>query len=191
MEKNKPKLILITGGVRSGKSSFAETLAGNLGQKIAFIATAQSLDKEMENRIAQHRANRPIHWKTYEEPYRVTQVIQKVEQKTEVILIDCLTLLVSNLMQDYQEGVSNKSLADNIIGEIGEIVRESLKCSATVIIVSNEVGLGLVPANPMGRFYRDILGKANQMIASQSDWVYLLVASIPMQIKGNNHAEHD
>lgn len=182
-----PKLILITGGVRSGKSSFAEKLAGNLGQKIAFIATAQSLDKEMEDRIAQHRANRPVHWETYEEPYQVVQVIQKVGEKTEVILLDCLTLLVSNFMQNYQEDSSNDDLAEKIIEKIKEIISEAAHCSATVIIVSNEVGLGLVPTNSMGRFFRDMLGKANQIIASSSDQVYLLVAGIPLLIKGKNN----
>ncbi len=186
MSQVKPKLILITGGVRSGKSVFAEKLAGKFGKKITFIATAQPLDREMAERIAQHRASRPVQWETYEEPYQVSQVIQKVGQKTEVILLDCLALLVSNLMQDYQEKTSNQKLADNIIGKIDEIVREALRCSATVIIVSNEVGLGLVPANPMGRFFRDILGKANQIISSSSDQVYLMVAGIPLLIKGKS-----
>ena len=188
MKPKKPKIVLITGGVRSGKSSFAEKLARNLGQKIAFIATAQSLDKEMEDRIAQHRANRPVHWETYEEPYQVAQVIQKVREKTEVevILLDCLALLVSNLMQNYQQDSSNNGLAEKIIWKINEITSEATQCSATVIIVSNEVGLGLVPANPMGRFFRDILGKANQIIASSSDEVYLMVAGIPLLIKGKS-----
>jgi len=188
MKPKKPKIVFITGGVRSGKSSFAEKLARNLGQKIAFIATAQSLDKEMEDRIAQHRANRPVHWETYEEPYQVAQVIQKVREKTEVevILLDCLALLVSNLMQNYQQDSSNNGLAEKIIWKINEITSEATQCSATVIIVSNEVGLGLVPANPMGRFFRDILGKANQIIASSSDEVYLMVAGIPLLIKGKS-----
>ena len=190
MNKLKEKLILITGGVRSGKSSFAEKLAGNLGKRITFIATAQSLDEEMEERIAQHRSNRPVHWETYEEPYKVAQVINNIGQETEVILIDCLTLLVSNLMQDYQEEISNKNLAENIIREINEIVRIAAQCSAIVSIVSNEVGLGLVPANPIGRFFRDILGKANQLIAEQADQVYFLVAGIPVQIKGRKNAHN-
>ena len=191
MKNRKPGLILITGGVRSGKSTFSEKLAEKLGKSVTFIATAQSLDEEMTERIAQHRSGRPVHWKTYEEPHQVESVIKEVGLKTEVILIDCLTLLVSNFMQEYQEKSLNQELADKITGKVEEIIKESLKCPSTVIIISNEVGLGLVPANPMGRFYRDILGKANQMIASQSDWVYLLVAGIPMQIKGNHHAEHD
>lgn len=187
MKQVREKLILVTGGVRSGKSSFAESLAGKLGDNITFIATAQALDREMGERIAQHRAGRPIHWKTIEEPYQVEQIINEVGSKTDVILVDCLTLLVSNLMQDYGEEVFNRSLADEIMKVIDRITGASLQCRGTVIIVSNEVGLGLVPANPMGRFFRDILGKANQKIAAQADRVYLLVAGIPMQIKGNRH----
>ena len=186
MKQKRPKIVLITGGVRSGKSSFAEKLAGNIGRKITFIATAQALDEEMTDRIAEHQSNRPRHWETYEEPYQIAQVIQKVGEKTEVVLIDCLTLLVSNLMQDYLEDTSNNNLAKSIIKQVKEIVRESLQCSATVIIVSNEVGLGLVPANPMGRFFRDILGQVNQIIGADADRVYLMTAGIPLLIKGKS-----
>jgi adenosylcobinamide kinase / adenosylcobinamide-phosphate guanylyltransferase len=181
-----PKLILITGGVRSGKSSFAETLAGKISKNVAFIATAQPLDKEMADRIEKHRADRPANWKTYEEPFNVGEIVSSIGKEVEVIIIDCLTLLVSNLMQDYQEGSLNKKLHGKIIKEINEIVRESLKGNATVIIVSNEVGLGLVPTNSMGRFYRDILGYANQIIANNAEQVYLLVVGIPLLIKGNS-----
>jgi len=186
MKQKRPKIVLITGGARSGKSSFAEKLAGNIGRKVTFIATAQALDEEMTDRIAKHQSNRPKHWETHEEPYQVGQVIQKVGEKTEVVLIDCLTLLVSNLMQDYREDASNNILAKNIIMQIKKIVRESLQCSATVIIVSNEVGLGLVPANPMGRFFRDILGQANQIIGADADRVYFMTAGIPLLIKGKS-----
>lgn len=189
MNQIKPKLILITGGVRSGKSYFAEKLAEKLGHKITFIATAQSLDSEMAERITKHRTERPFHWKTYEEPYQVTQIIQKAGQEAEVIIMDCLTLLISNFMKDFKEEAKNQKLSDTIIRKIKDLIRESSRCRATVVIVSNEVGLGLVPANPMGRFFRDILGKANQLVASQSDLVYLLVAGIPIQIKGNSDAE--
>ena len=186
MKQKRPKIVLITGGVRSGKSFFAEKLAGNIGRKVTFIATAQALDEEMTDRIAKHQSNRPKHWETHEEPYQVAQVRQKVGEKTEVVLIDCLTLLVSNLMQDYREDASNNILAKNIIMQIKKIVRESLQCSATVIIVSNEVGLGLVPANPMGRFFRDILGQANQIIGADADRVYFMTAGIPLLIKGKS-----
>ncbi len=187
MNQNQVRLILITGGVRSGKSTFAEKLAAKLGKKVAFIATAQALDEEMEQRIAHHLQNRPSHWETFEEPYQVSEVIRKVGQETEVILVDCLTLLISNLMREYQEGSSNQKLDDTITQRINEIIELSCQSKAVVIVVTNEVGFGLVPANPMGRFFRDILGKANQLIAAKSDCVYLMVAGIPISIKGHNH----
>jgi|LDZT01.1.fsa_nt_gi adenosylcobinamide kinase/adenosylcobinamide-phosphate guanylyltransferase len=190
MNKRLPKLVLITGGVRSGKSTFAQNIAENFGKKITFIATAQALDKEMKERIAKHKANRPKHWETHEEPYQVAKVISRTGQGSDVIVIDCLGLLVSNLMQDYQEKGFNNLLADNIIKNIQEIVAEALKCPATVIIVSNEVGLGLVPENAMGRFFRDILGQANQLIATNADRVYLMVTGIPLLIKENNDEKH-
>jgi len=184
MKQKRPRIVLITGGVRSGKSSFAEKLAGKISRKVTFIATAQALDADMTERIAKHQSNRPKHWETYEESYQVAQIIQKVGEKTEVVLIDCLTLLVSNLMQDYREDILKNNLAKSIIKQIKEIVRESLQCPATVIIVSNEVGLGLVPANPMGRFFRDTLGQANQIIGADADQVYFMTAGIPLLIKG-------
>ncbi len=185
MEKHKPKLILITGGARSGKSSFAESLAQKMSENIVYIATAQVLDEEMRERISEHRKRRPKNWKTYEEPEQVDGIIQEIGAKAEVIIIDCMTLLISNLISDYNEESSREIFASKVEEKIEHIIEASLKCQATVIIVSNEVGSGLVPANPTGRFYRDILGQANQSIARNADLVYLLVAGIPLLIKGN------
>lgn len=196
MKKKIPKLVLITGGVRSGKSVFAQNLAESIGGKITFIATAQALDEEMEERIAKHKDSRPKHWETQEEPYEVAKIISRVGKNADVILIDCLGILVSNLTQDYQEKTSNNMLAmlavlaDNIIKNIQEIVREALRCPSTVIIVSNEVGLGLVPENALGRFFRDILGQSNQLIASNADIVYLMVAGIPILVKEDSDEKH-
>lgn len=190
MKKKIPKLVLITGGARSGKSTFAQSLATSIGGKVTFLATAQALDEEMEDRIAKHKASRPKQWKTWEEPYHVVEAVSKAGQETNVLLIDCLGFLVSNLMQDYPEKESNNILADSIIKNIQDIVTEALNCPATVIIVSNEVGSGLVPENALGRFFRDILGQANQIIASHSDRVYLLVSGIPLLIKENSDEKH-
>lgn len=185
MNQYKPKLILITGGVRSGKSSFAESLAMKIGGEIAYIATAQALDEEMTRRIAAHRQMRPKTWKTYEEAYQVERVIREIGYNVDVILIDCLTLLVSNLISDIKEGTSQLEMSTKIREKIEIIIREALQCEASVIIVSNEVGMGLVPTNPLGRFFRDTLGQVNQTIALNADQVYLLVAGIPLLLKGN------
>ena len=185
MEKQKSKLILIIGGARSGKSSFAESLAQKMGENITYIATAQALDEEMRERIVEHRKRRPKNWQTVEETVQVDRIIEEVGSRTGVIIIDCMTLLVSNLISDYNEESSREIFASKVKEKIEQIIEASLKCLATVIIVSNEVGSGLVPTNTTGRFYRDILGQANQSIARNADLVYLLVAGIPLLIKGN------
>ena len=185
MAKYKPKLILITGGARSGKSSFAESLAQKMGENITYIATAQALDEEMRERIVEHRKRRPKNWQTVEETVQVDRVIEEVDTQTEVIIIDCMALLISNLISDFSEKSSKDIFASKVQEKIEHIIKASLKYQATVIIVSNEVGSGLVPTNPTGRFYRDILGRANQSIARNADLVYLLVAGIPLLIKDN------
>lgn len=187
MEKQKPKLILITGGARSGKSSFAEALAQQSGEKITYIATAQALDEEMRERIAEHRKRRPKNWHTVEETVNVDRVIEEFGPQTEVIIVDCITLLVSNLISDFKEESSKDFFASKVQEKIEHIIGASLKYQATIIIVSNEVGSGLVPANLAGRFFRDLLGKANQSIALNADQVYLMVSGIPLLIKGNKN----
>lgn len=186
MKQNKPKLILITGGVRSGKSSFAQSLAQKSEGRIAFIATAQALDEEMAERIAEHRKKRPDNWETYEESCQVEKVIREIGFLADVIIIDCLNFLVANLMADFKDGKRKELLNSKIKEVIASIIEESLKSRASIIIVSNEVGSGLVPVNPAGRFFRDMLGMANQDIARHADLVYLMVAGIPLLIKGKN-----
>lgn len=185
MIKQKPKLILITGGARSGKSTFAESLAQKMGEHITYIATAQALDEEMRERIAEHRKRRPINWQTIEETAHVDKIINDTGTQAGAIIVDCMTLLISNLISDFNGKSSKDTFTSKVREKIEHIIEASLKCQATVIIVSNEVGSGLVPTNSTGRFYRDILGQANQFIARNADLVYLLVAGIPLLIKGN------
>ena len=184
MKQGRPKLILITGGVRSGKSSFAEALAQELGSKIAYIATGQAFDKEMAERISKHRQRRPQHWQTYEEPEQVEEIIPEIGSTAEVIIIDCLNFLVANLISDYKEEEPKGPLASKIRDKIDALVSEALKSPATIILVSNEVGSSLVPVNPAGRFFQEQLGQANQAIALHAELVYLMVAGIPLLIKG-------
>lgn len=193
MKENKPGIILVTGGARSGKSTFAERLAGEIGEKVVYIATAQGLDEEMCQRIKNHQSKRPSHWVTIEEPYQVGKVIGEKSYDADVIIVDCLTLLVSNLMKNYQDHKrqeDNQKITDDIIHTIEKMIQEGLKCKATVILVSNEVGSGIVPGNPIGRFFRDMLGQTNQMIARKADHVYLMVSGIPVLIKGRRDEKH-
>ena len=168
------KLILITGGARSGKSIFAQKLANNLSKKVTYIATDKARDKEMELRIKIHRKNRPSHWRTIEKEKNITEVLSRVAGKSDVILLDCLTLLISNLLLSSRK---------NVLKEIRRLVSKIREIKATVLIVSNEVGMGIVPDNRLARKFRDMAGKANQIVAQAADEVYLVVSGIPVTIK--------
>jgi adenosylcobinamide kinase/adenosylcobinamide-phosphate guanylyltransferase len=181
---NRGKLIFITGGARSGKSRFAEEMAGKTGKKVAYIATGQPKDSEMKARIQKHKVRRPTNWQTFEEPIKVKALIDKIGLEKEVILIDCLTLLTSNLLLRREEKIGDEMWQEEVLSEIKKLAEGVYKVPARVIIVSNEVGMGLVPDNPLGRFYRDILGRANNIIAGMADEVILMVSGIPIKIKG-------
>jgi len=178
------KLIFITGGARSGKSNFAEKMAVGLGKLVAYLATAQPLDEEMAFRIKKHREKRLNTWETYEEPTEVRGLVSRLGLEKEVILIDCLTLLTSNLLLRKEDKVEDPKWQEEILLEIEKLAEISFKVPARVIIVSNEVGMGLVPENPLGRVYRDILGRANSIIADKADEVFMIVSGIPLKIKG-------
>ncbi|TAM37877.1 bifunctional adenosylcobinamide kinase/adenosylcobinamide-phosphate guanylyltransferase [bacterium] len=170
------KMTLILGGARSGKSTYALSLA-NKYRKVAFIATCQGLDKEMRERIRLHKESRPKHWETFEEPKEPARLIEKLNSSFDCILIDCLTLLVSNLVLD---GHCQKA----VIRNIERLLFVLGKKKAKIILVSNEVGLGLVPANKLGREFRDIAGRANQLVANKADEVFFTVSGIALKIKG-------
>jgi adenosylcobinamide kinase / adenosylcobinamide-phosphate guanylyltransferase len=192
-----PRLILILGGARSGKSAFAERLAASGGRPVAFIATATASDDEMLERIARHRASRPKGWYTLEEPLDLARAVRQAAELTDVVLLDCVTLWLGNVLlqasgqhaQDEQgEGAlyTTSRLFDE--GALKEceallIVLKSLGPNKTLIVVTNEVGLGIVPAYPLGRLYRDTLGYINQRLAEAANQVYLMVAGLAVDIK--------
>jgi len=169
-------IIFLTGGARSGKSTFALKLAGTLGKKTAFLATGQAHDAEMKQRIAAHKKIRPRHWATVEEPLCISRALKKMHPKTEVVIVDCLTLLVSNLLL---AGKSEKF----IIAEIKKSLQAMKKSNFSTIIVSNEVGCGIVPENKLARDFRDIAGAVNQLAARSSDKAYTLISGFPVQLK--------
>jgi adenosylcobinamide kinase/adenosylcobinamide-phosphate guanylyltransferase len=174
------QIILLIGGARSGKSHYAQQLAGELGSKVLFVATGEALDEEMQARIAEHRKDRPKNWRTLEATTGIGKAIEEQIGDAEVIVIDCITLLISNLLRgqpDYPE-------AEKIVkAEINKFIDTMDRLNASFVIVSNEVGMGLVPDNKLGRIYRDLLGKANQLLASRATEVYLMVACLPIQVK--------
>ena len=174
------KIIFLLGGARSGKSTFAQELAEQLGSKVLFIATGEALDDEMQTRIKEHKKGRPKNWRTLETPRNVGKTLKEHIGNSEVVIIDCLTLLVSNLLADE---LDYPEAEKRVMAEINELITTMDAIRANFIIVSNEVGLGLVPDNKLGRIYRDLLGKANQLIAKRANQVYFLAAGIPLKLK--------
>lgn len=170
------KLYFITGGARSGKSAFAEDIAAGIQGKRAYVATAQALDAEMAQKIAKHRTDRGDVWDTFEEPLAVAELLAKLFQGYQVVLVDCLTLWLSNVMAHTDEDAA-------VVHRIEELVSMLRKCSGVCIVVSNEVGLGIVPDNPLARKFRDLAGMLNQKVARVADHVYFTAAGIPMKIK--------
>jgi adenosylcobinamide kinase/adenosylcobinamide-phosphate guanylyltransferase len=178
-------LTLILGGARSGKSSYAEKLARQCTGRVLYIATAQALDAEMATRIAAHKDRRPPEWQTLEIPRGLAQALKSQESQVDLILLDCLTLLVSNLLMDAAgeaEEPDEQAASALVEAEITELLQAIQASPADWVVVSNEVGLGLVPPYPLGRIYRDLLGWANQRLAAQSDQVIFMIAGIPMRL---------
>ena len=181
------KSILLTGGARSGKSHYAQELAQKSGKKVLFVATAEAGDEEMRQRIKEHQRSRPPEWSTLEAATDVGKQILKGGGGAEVIIVDCITMLVNNVFMRYADYTLEKVDAALVEKEVTREMDELIEClnrlDAGFIIVTNEVGMGLVPPNPIDRLYRDILGKANRMLAERVDEVYLMVAGLPLQVK--------
>lgn len=174
-------LTLILGGARSGKSSFAEKIARASGNQVLFIATAAAGDDEMAERIRRHRASRPSHWQTLELQKNIGWNL--ASPVPPVVIVDCITLLVSNILFSLPEDSPSTIITNEIHGEIDGLIAAQKKLGGQWLLVSNEVGLGLVPPYPLGRIYRDALGFANQALADAACRVILMVAGIPLVIK--------
>jgi adenosylcobinamide kinase/adenosylcobinamide-phosphate guanylyltransferase len=185
------RLILILGGARSGKSTFAQELAGNLGgEHVLYVATAQAGDEEMQQRIAAHRQVRPSTWQTVEAPIDVGKAIHDALAigPVNAVLLDCLTLLVSNVIlqgasEDDPDNMDESAAWERVEAELDGVLDPFRAGDMPWIVVSNEVGWGLVPPYPLGRVYRDLLGRANQRMAAMADQVYLMIAGMPVDVK--------
>lgn len=172
------RLTLILGGARSGKSSFAQALAQERGgEEVWFVATAQAHDDEMQARIAHHRTSRPATWRTLESPRDVARALAATPS-ARVVILDCVTLWVSNVLL-----AEESTVIETMMREVDELLAWYYVSSSELIIVSNEVGLGIVPDNALARAYRDLLGAVNQKIAEVADEVFWLVAGLPIEIK--------
>jgi adenosylcobinamide kinase/adenosylcobinamide-phosphate guanylyltransferase len=171
------KLIFITGGCRSGKSQFALDYANRHFRKKLYLATCEALDKEMVKRIEDHKKRRGLDWQTVEEPIKITEAIRRHENDMEVILLDCITLWLSNLLMRQESD-------HEIMNEVSRLMDTIKQGQTSFIFVSNEVGMGIVPVEPLGRRFRDVSGMANQKIAEVAQTVIFMVSGIPIFLKG-------
>ncbi|HRW50333.1 MAG: bifunctional adenosylcobinamide kinase/adenosylcobinamide-phosphate guanylyltransferase [Caldilinea sp.] len=177
-------LTLILGGARSGKSTYAEQQAAAAGGRVLYVATAEAWDDEMRARIAAHRAQRPATWRTVEAPRAVGAAARAaLDDGADVVLVDCLTLLASNVIIALPEGSDERAASVALDQELDALLAAYEASDAAWFVVSNEVGLGIVPAYPLGRVYRDALGRANQRMAALADRVIFMVAGLPMTVK--------
>jgi|KBSSwiStaDraftv2_1062776.scaffolds.fasta_scaffold127946_4 adenosylcobinamide kinase / adenosylcobinamide-phosphate guanylyltransferase len=177
------RMILLLGGARAGKSTYAMRLAQD-GERtsvdeVCFIATAQGLDEDMTKRIARHRAERSPHWRTIEEPCQIDEALRQASE-ARIVIVDCLTLFVSNWLMRHEDEHECEQFVRRITRNFLELTRTRQQ---TIICVSNEVGLGVVPDTNLGRVFRDLLGRVNQEFAAAADEVYLLIAGLPLQLK--------
>ena len=199
------ELILVTGGARSGKSSFAQKLAlqqeaRSPEKTVIYLATAQAKDDEMRRRVELHRRGRPSRWQTIEEPWEPGAALETLPPECGVVLIDCLTIWLSNLLLrglEKQNTFTANDLEGNLPGKTVETALEkhifkkvdllldaAARGSYLTVLVTNEVGCGVVPEHYLGRFFRDLAGKANQQVAARAGVVYLLTCGIPLKLKG-------
>lgn len=177
------KIVLVTGGARSGKSTFAEEYAAKSGRKVAYIATAQIYDDEMRERVNLHQSRRPASWKTFEAPYRADEAMLKAVQAAEMVLFDCLTLYTSNLLLAPAAPQNREERRQVVLDNIDKLLASARQGECDVIFVTNEVGLGIVPDNALAREYRDVAGLVNQKVAANADEVYVVVCGLAVELK--------
>lgn len=181
-------MMLITGGARSGKSRFAEQIAEKRGGDVLYIATSAVTDAEMAERIRFHQQQRPAHWHTFESHRDLGDVVRLKQTEFPTIVIECITTLITNLLFDMAgeaepEAMDFIAIEQHILAQITELADAAQHCEAEVIIVTNEVGMGIVPDNLLSRRFRDIAGRVNQQLAAAADDVYLVVSGIPVPVK--------
>lgn len=184
------RIVLATGGARSGKSTFAEKYLETRFDQVSYIATAIAFDDEMRARIAKHQAQRPSHWQTFEAYKDLDRLVEAINSQSKACLLDCLTIMVTNWMMDdtridwdRPEPEAVNRLQTEILSAVGSLLETLKGLDLTMVFVTNELGMGIVPENPMARAFRDIAGRVNQLVASHADEVYLLVCGLPMTLK--------
>ena len=183
----KSTIILCSGGARSGKSEFAEQLALSLTGRKTYVATGQAFDEEMVDRIKKHQERRGKIWNNFEVPLHLADEWENISQSADVILIDCLTMFTTNHIMAYgsirgQEDANR--LEQTILSELDTLLDSIQSCEGkTVIFVTNEIGLGIVPDNKLARYFRDIAGRVNRAVASVADKLYLTISGVTIELK--------
>jgi adenosylcobinamide kinase/adenosylcobinamide-phosphate guanylyltransferase len=175
-------LTLVLGGARSGKSRYALEQAGE-GERVLFVATAQAFDDDMHARIQRHQLERPAHWTTLEAPLKVAEAITPLLADHDTVVIDCLTLLATNALLTLPEDCTQAESDTVILAEVEALLQVQAASSARWLVVSNEVGMGVVPPFKLGRLFQDSLGRANQRVALAAESVVLMVAGLPWALK--------
>lgn len=185
------ELVLVTGGVRSGKSAFAERfVASRGGSGVAYVATARVWDDEMAARVARHRAQRPASWHTVEAPLQLDDGVAQALARQRVVLVDSLDFWVSNRLLEANPVDGERlvpaqveALEAALVGEVALLAQRVRRAGACAVLVTLEAGMGVVPPYPLGRAFRDLLGRVNTTVAAQADYVYLMVAGLPVDVK--------
>lgn len=185
------KITFITGGARSGKSTFAEAIVKEKGENILYIATAKAIDKEMQDRIRRHRQQRPAHWDTLEAYRDLGGLLPEKSGKYQAMLLDCVTIMTTNLLFELLPQTEEDLTVEQmntveaaVMEEIDRLVAAFPLLQSDLVLVSNEVGFGLVPEYPISRFFRDVLGRVNQRLAAAADEAYLVISGLTMKLKG-------
>jgi adenosylcobinamide kinase/adenosylcobinamide-phosphate guanylyltransferase len=171
------EIIFITGGARSGKSRLAEELAERSGGPLGYIATGESIDDEMRERITRHRKRRGPSWQTIEAPINLANAVRDHDYRFNGILVDCITLWLANLLDRYAE-------PQKVLDEVDSFIAAFPTLKTPLFLVSNEVGMGIVPDNALARTFRDLAGEANERLAKAADEVYVMFSGLPLKLKG-------
>jgi adenosylcobinamide kinase / adenosylcobinamide-phosphate guanylyltransferase len=171
------RIIFITGGARSGKSRLAEEIAIKHGGPLGYLATGQPGDEEMARRIARHRLRRGPDWQTIEEPLRLAEAIRGHDGFFRAMLVDCVTLWLTNLLLEYDD-------AGRVLADVNGLTGMFSGLTTPLVLVSNEVGMGIVPENRLARSFRDLAGEANELLAAAADEVYVMISGLPLKLKG-------
>ena len=170
------RIILITGGARSGKSRLADRLTASYGAPLGYLATGEPRDLEMDQRIVRHQERRGPEWTTLEEPLRLTETLAAHDNLFSAVLVDCITLWLTNLLLGYDD-------PSRVLATVREFADAAPRLNTPLILVTNEVGMGIVPENRLARTFRDLAGEANELLAATADEVHLVVSGIPMKLK--------